>query len=491
MPEIPFLRNDAGTEGEYPINLYLEPETSCGLPALVGRPGLAQVKDLGAVDAGVRGLTVDYYQDKCHVYWMFNNTLMRAEYNDAGFTSAATATNSVAGYSVNTTRTMLAVGKDHVVCPGHHTAPADDWLVFWDKDDLTTATNENAITGGGAGDTEPDSLICMDTYYLLADKEERRFYVSGANTPGTWDSDNWGEMSAYSDMIRRMISHNRTLYLFGGQTIEFWRNAGTSGGVPFQRVQGTTIQGTGVAYNWEDSVTPVDRDIFFVTSRFQVAQMRGYDMQIVSTPVIDELLKPNTYGAITTAGKGMGVYIGGRMMYLLTVPDENIAVVYDPTNQFWWRWSYSDSSTSAAPAIQCACVTPYGCLVGATGSYTGQTDSILELGSDNTKDADDSTGQSIYRERVLPIMMHENRTAHHRFRLRSKEPNSAIEVTLSHSDDGGDSWTSDGAVDSATGRHEWRRLGAARRRSYKISTTEDSTEHEYYGAYIDASGGVA
>jgi hypothetical protein len=146
---------------------------------------------------------------------------------------------------------------------------------------------------------------------------------------------------------------------------------------------------------------------------------------------------------------------------VLTFPDADATWVFDFTEKVWHERAYWDGTTLHR---QHQAFHGYAWNKHITGDYaSGQ---LYWMSHSFTSDA----GNAIFRQRACPYVSNATlKTYFHRFTLdQEKNTGGAGNMTLDWSDDGGVTW-----VNATTAAYDdrvmWRRLGSARRRSFRVT----------------------
>jgi hypothetical protein len=313
-----------------------------------------------------------------------------------------------------------------------------------------------------------------------------------------------------------VIADHNELWLFGGNSIEVWYDAGLPPpGVPFQRIQGAFNElGCAAAF----SVAKLDNALFWLgaDARGQgiVYRANGYTGVRVSTHAVEYAIAQ--YGNITDA-IAYSYQQEGHTFYVLTFPSANATWVYDAATQAWHERASWENDNAIRHRSNCRAVFNSEVLVGdfENGNIYAFD---LDVYSDN-----DHIQKWIRSWRALPTGTNNlKRTAQHSLQLDCEvgfdmppvlviptettpvfidtetgsdlltesgvfliiEPgmilNGQPSVLLRWSDDGGHNWSnyhsrSMGATGETGQRVIWRRLGMTMRlrdRVYEVSGTD-------------------
>jgi hypothetical protein len=172
------------------------------------------------------------------------------------------------------------------------------------------------------------------TLTALRDNSER-FDWADATTPTVWSGE-YATAQASPDLTRAMIIANQYLYFFGQNTIEAWRDDGST----FVREsQGAIEIGTLARY----SVANILGALYFVDSSYEISRLQGFQVQNISNPNLSRYLR--SFATVEDA-IGDALFIDGKQFYILSFPGEQKTLVYDIAMNQWYEWSYWNQSTA-------------------------------------------------------------------------------------------------------------------------------------------------
>ena len=183
------------------------------------------------------------------------------------------------------------------------------------------------------------------TLVALRDDDER-FDWADAAAPTTWAGE-YSNAEAEPDLVKSMIVANNYLYFHGQNTIEAWRDDGTT----FVReTQGAIQRGTLARY----SVCNINGQIYCLDDTREVSRLNGFSVEVISNPALSRYMK-----SFTTVADAQGDYvkIEGRHFYVLSFPTELKTLVYDIGLNQWMEWSYWDDNASEHTAWVGNCTT--------------------------------------------------------------------------------------------------------------------------------------
>jgi len=445
-------------QGQYPVNLFYDPEQSDQRPALRGIPGLKSFYASG-VGAPVRAMTVF----NGSLYAVIGNTVYKI--NTAGIATVLTATLStstgVVEMADNGTQIMLIDGTYGYIIEG---------------DVLAQITDDNFPV--------PASLAYQDTYFIVTEKDTGKIYISSQMDGTEWDALDYASAEGKPDDALAIISDHRELWILGQVSTEVFYNSGDAA-FPFERINGAFIEkGIGAAA----SAAKLDNSVFWLTEEFQVVRALEYTPVIVSTRKIEKEIA----GYETKSDAVAYTYAQeGHSFYVLNFPTANKTWVYDVATQLWHeRRSFPTDGRHRG-----------NCYAYFNGKHlVGDYDNgkIYELDF-NTFDDDGKIQRSIH---VFPPIMAGNRQNVFHFRIEIEVTSGVGLVSgqgedpiaiLDWSNDNYNNWSNEhwlkiGKIGEYTNRVVERRMGSARWRAYRLTIT-DPVERCIIAPYLDAESG--
>lgn len=432
------------------INWYAEryQDNTWGLVSTPGATLLAQPRQ-----AQVRGGIA--YNGKA--YFVIGDGFF--EINSSGkSTLKGTLNTSVGRVSMAHNGTRPAANQQIMIVDG-----TDGWIYDNFAGTFTQITDSNF--------TSTDSLTFLDGYFVYAQKNTDRFWITNLYDGTAIDANDFATAESEPDKLQAVLSDRRDLFLFGETTLEVWYNAGDPDNT-FQRYQGGASQSGCAAKH-----TPCrfDNTVAWLTANERGDRMvaimgEGYSPQIISTPEVNYRL--STYTTYSDAFAYVYQH-EGHEFYCLTFPSHNVTEVYDAATKQWHQRGHV--ITGEFPNRE-----RYNCHVFAFGKHLfgdAFNGKIYQL--DSTVGTID--GERVPRERITPILTDEERRIRiSSFQLDMEEgvgdPNSSdTSIWLSYSKDGGHTYSSEversvGDIGSYAKRVIWRRLGMARNWIFRLRT---------------------
>lgn len=337
------------------LNLYPEtgPTTAAssgasvsniGEPSVVAHYPTPGTRLLGSIGTGpIRGIR------QCStggVYVVSGDTLYLVNVGDWSGTPLGTLTPGI-----RTPVSMVDNGLDMVVVDGS----ANGWTVTLADNTFAQINDPNGMFIGA------DRVDYLDTFFIFNKPGTPQFYISGSLAV-TFDSLDFANKAAYSDLLMTTVVCKRLIYLVGERTTEIWYESGetfsTTAGqsasvseatavVAFQfaPMQSEVFVDHGTVAKYSPAV--YDNYMFWLTRDRQgqgaVHAIAGYESKRVSTFAIEQEIAG--YDRIWDA-IGFCYRLGGHAYYVLTFPHADKTWVYDIITGLWHEWGWIDSNGS-------------------------------------------------------------------------------------------------------------------------------------------------
>jgi hypothetical protein len=324
--------------------------------------------------------------------------------------------------------------------------------------------------------TGVSQVTYIDGFFVALFSGSNAFQISNLDDATTWPLTNVQEVSVYGDNVIGMVTAYRQIGFLGNKQSVFYYDAGTPL-TPLSPVSGGFIeQGMAAAY----SGCFMDNSIFWLGQDQRGAgimwRANGYTPQRVSTFATEYAW--SKYSTISDAVT-YTYQEEGHTFLVLYFPTANATWVYDAASQQWHRRGFWNGGFYEADRSRCHAYSFGMHLVGdtITGNVYQQSIQI-----------ENDFGNPIVRTRIAPTITTElDRVFYHKLQLDCETglgPNSLSgsgnplpqQVNMSFSNDCGKSWSNQqtrslGIPGQYQTRVIWNRLGSARQRTYKITTT--------------------
>jgi hypothetical protein len=338
-------------------------------------------------------------------------------------------------------------------------------------------------------------VIWVDGYFIYNQGNTGQFFVSEWGS-FTVDPLSFASAEGDPDNLLSMLSNNRYLWLLNERTTEVWSNTGNAD-FPFERVQGGFIE-KGIAAAF--SAAKIDGFVFWLgrdaSGMGTVYMAQGLTPQRISTHAIEQAI--SKYADITTA-KAYTYAKDGHSFYVLNF--DEATWVFDLSTKMWHERAYLFEGELQRHRSEYGVYNPHLNLHMAGDYANNKVYSI-----DSQVRTDD--GDAIARVRTAPHISSGGKNIFHRSLTLDMETGVGLDgsgqgsdpqVMLQFSNDGGHTWSSEmwasagkkiGMIGDFKHRVQWRRLGRARDRVYKITAT-DPVNYTLIGADLDVEVGVS
>lgn len=361
--------------------------------------------------------------------------------------------------------------------------------------------------------TDPDfpgavTVGFLDGYFVFNEPNSQKVWVTALLDGYDINELDFASAEGSPDGLVAVNVNHREAWLFGGDSIEVWYDAGLAD-FPLARIQGAFNElGCAAAF----SVAKLDNTLFWLgtDARGQgiVYRANGYNGQRVSTHAVEWQIQQ--YGNISDA-IAYTYQQDGHSFYVLTFPSANATWVYDVATQAWHERAGWSNGSFTRHRSNCQCNFNGDIVVGdfengniyllSPTTYadnnqiqrwlrswralpTGQND--LKRTAQHSLQLDAQAGALL-----APVTEYVYLTTEDGFRLVTESYEHLIDETtlsvnppaqfmLRWSDDGGHTWSNEhwaqgGAVGAYGARIFWRRLGMTlklRDRVYELSGTD-------------------
>lgn len=349
---------------------------------------------------------------------------------------------------------------------------------------LTAVTTPGSLTPivdpAFYGSTRVDFI---DTFLVFTQPGTGNFYTTTSNVVTPFDPTYFAAKEGWNDLLVTAACLHDNIWLLGNSTSEIWFNAGSTA-FPFARMPNSILQ-QGIVAPW--SAVVADNALYWVSQdrwgRNMCMRGEGYSAKRVSTFAVED--EWSKYPTLADA-VAMSYQLGGHENVCWFFPSGNAWWVYDASAQLWHKRTFNGLSTAWLPY----CMAGWGSV-----AYVGNPNAvivgdrtaprILQISRDNYTDE----GIPITRQRSWMHSQQDGERIHHA-RFSASMAGAGLTpdtVLLDWSDDAGQSFGTPVAqtINNQTlGQYQWRRLGYARDRVYRLTWT-GSGECALNGAYID------
>lgn len=327
---------------------------------------------------------------------------------------------------------------------------------------LQEISDTDFTTLGGAS-----TVTVLNGRHVFTRPDSTEFFLSALNDATDFNALEFASAEASADNLVRALRVGLYLWLFGERTIEVWNAVGAPDDFPFQRASGSLIErGCAAAF----SCVNVAGSPFWLGDDRVVYRAEGVVPQRITTHAIDQTIA----GYETVSDAVAWTYDQeGHRFYVLSFPSAGDTWVYDLTTGSW-----HERESEGRGVWRCWLGTQYGGGVIAGDNQDGRLYVLSPVVSDELGEPiiRVATGSCFHSEgrRVFASRLHlDCETGVGLLTGQGSEP----VAWLSHSDDGGRTWSSErwarlGRQGAYRTRVEWRRLGAARERVFRIQMSD-------------------
>ena len=325
--EIQDFISDGPVGGQFNINLYYEPDTIYGVPALVSAPGLTLAVDLGD-NVVVRGML----EFKDVLYIIAGDSL----YVWVGAGAASKVSDGTMDTSTGAVW-MSANANNQIAIVDRSTAK----IFLWNVTNTTTGAGTWAEYTSVSSIT-PSSITYQDTFFVMGDADSRAIYCSGIDNGTSWATTDVSTKMGSPDNVQAVMSEGLNLWVFGKKSTEIWYYTGAASGLPFTRVGGGLLN---VGCWAPNSVALVADAMFWLNERGEVCKSEGHAYQVVSPPQLNDEIQgyaQRSGEAVVEDAIGFGVIWEGHPWYILQLPSVGKTFCYDMAaaaagQQGWFR----------------------------------------------------------------------------------------------------------------------------------------------------------
>lgn len=367
--------------------------------------------------------------------------------------------------------------------------------------DGTTATKVTSANYPAA--TVPGVVMLDQTVYVLS--TDGIIHGSALGDPFTWDALNFIALDQGLGLPRNLHRHLNYVTAVCETGVQMFYDAANATGSPLSPVDNASWKMGAVA----NSITRVVDDTYMLvettaTSKaggYQVVQISGLQPQVISTPHVDRLLSSAN---VSPTVYSYGCQACGHTFFVLTLYELGVTAVYDATMKFWYLW---DSIADVYGSRTFAEIRYY------RGYLQNISDGTVKVFSENqfVDQAGFATSSTFVLNTIAinapvnspttpgtyPIMVQvlippvDFATLRRKFLpvLYLLADSAASTVSISWSDDDGQTYSTPRTVDLSQARKMLTRCGSSRRRSWKI-THSDATALRLYKMELEVEGGA-
>ncbi len=324
--------------------------------------------------------------------------------------------------------------------------------------------------------------VCFcDGYFFYVEENTAFLRSSTLNDGTTWDAADVAIAESKPDNLVGLAVNKGEVWAFGTDTVEVWYDAANLTNFPFSPRVGSEID---IGCSAPGSIVELNNLIMWLDSRGFVVQSQisayvrnqssGYDLKVVSNPVINSIFASYNFVSDAIACSYME---RGHIIYQITFPSERVTWAYDTITDIWFqRGTYDDFYGRVLEhAIQ------YTDTVSNVVVGCGYLSGKVYLMSEEFKD---DAGVPIQRKHTSAPIFSDGMTCVNKLRMIIGAENvpatglgSNPQVSIRYSNDGSHSWSNFMSRDiGKSGIHgrpiNWNRLGTARQWVVEINICE-------------------
>lgn len=357
----------------------------------------------------------------------------------------------------------------------------DRAFMYPNGDQLFTVASGKGWLDNGSGPVEQLDAIAgafLDGYFLAVEPDSKQIRYSALNNGLSWPELRFFGKEAYPDNVRSLLTDHQEVWAFGNETTEVFRNEG--GDPVFRRDPGAfNHQGIIAPY----SVANCNNRIAWLggdsRGRIVAWMAQGFQPVRVSTHAVETAWQ--SYATVSDCC-GYSFVLNGHSFWVLNFLTANATWVYDASTKMWARWM--DAATTNKHRGRCHA---YQFGKNLIGDHTSGV--IYEMSPTVYQD----NGSAIKVSRALPHICNELKNVFvHRAQLDAEVATGTPTISLEWSNDGGHTWTSPSSTTPSlsgyAGRLVWRRLGRARDRVFRFSSTSN-VRQAWSNAYLELTPG--
>ena len=297
--------------------------------------------------------------------------------------------------------------------------------------------------------------------------------------PDGWNALNYIQSETSINELTAIRSNTREAWVFSPKNIEVYTPTGSADSPSaFARVSGAYID-KGCKY--KNCIAMNQNMFYWVSTDGCIYRNNGYNAERISTVALENEImnygeQEDILGQIYTQA--------GHTFYIVKFKTSKKTWCYDISTGLWHERESNDSEWK-------------GDLIISAWNHTYVSDKDKSILYDLDLDVGTDNGEVIKREFVFPTIKNEElRTFHRRLEIDMDTGFSNKEnLFLQYSDDGGYTWSNEywvnlGEKAEYNRKLEWRRLGSAITRIYRVKMSTINKVN-IIGAYIDIKKGIA
>jgi hypothetical protein len=195
---------------------------------------------------------------------------------------------------------------------------------------------------GGAFPAGALTVAYCNGFFICEDPGTNQFFVSNLNDGTTWNGLSFAAAVQAIDGIMACDTLGGLLIIFSAGHVEFWQNQGSTP-EPFVYIQNSAtmygLEAIGSRVHCGDSLLFLAHtgggSFQNSSGSFQIARIKGYSVDIVSTTDIDAILQSMARSSIITDCTAFSYQIDTHMFAQFNFPTANRSLLLDTTTGIW------------------------------------------------------------------------------------------------------------------------------------------------------------
>jgi len=336
LKEIPGFITDGPTGGPLPLNMYWEPDSTTGQPAMLSTPGLDPKVTVGS------GCIRNMLSFNSVLYVVSGGAL----YSWTG-SGAATLQSGATVISTSTAANQywasMAINYDP---DGDYEIAITDEInakIFYyliDSDTYGSVATPTAIV--------PTNITYLQARFIIGEKGGNRMFSSGVDSATSWNVLHYNTKAAKPDRIKCVMAVGQDLWVFGETSTEIHYYTGQADVFPFDLMGGGVLD---VGCISTASVAVMDGSVYWLNDRVEVCRSTGYSYEVISPPILNDLLQGAAATSTTYVDDAVGYTVlwEGHPWYVLTLPTAGLTYVFDAAargagQRGWIQWSSASTT---------------------------------------------------------------------------------------------------------------------------------------------------
>lgn len=336
-------------------------------------------------------------------------------------------------------------------------------------------------------------VVYLDQYVFVG-CEDNKIYNSNLSDASSWEPLSYISFLQSNDTLVGISRYLNYLVAFGKKSMNFFYDAAVSPGSPLQLAASYSSE---VGCSNGDSIVQTDQSVFWVgTSKTHgrcVFLLDGTSPTRVSTTFIERYLEKSTMAEVTA----YSYKFDGHLLYILTLHDLDVTLVYDAVEKVWHKWSSYGLVRADEPGVGTYRESFFNpCF------YAKADEKAFVLSFDTGElfyfDQDTYTddGRAIYCRAVTDIV--DNGTTNRKFYNRLEIVGNKVGGTIKvrHTSDDYQTWSQYRSIDLSKIRSQIYQSGQSRRRAWEFLCTDniplrlDAAEIDFEVGGLDPQQGV-